>query len=251
MALTFFWRCESSTLDGTHDYSAGDTTGADTASPTYTTPAFAGTNSLNADNFLSFVEFASSSIYSAGEGCCALAFYMPTWGGATFAAFQDDATPNNHLRISTSGASGSGGISVEVEEQLESTDTVSTGDIGLASATWYFIIVSWDEAATTIRIQTYNSSGVEIDTTTDTAVTAAAWPPSGDEFMFGDTAGDNNDLNIDNVFIGSAYTDSSDFLSNYNITSYTNYSTGGSSGIGSRINSGLIGGILINRGHIN
>ena len=26
MALRFFWRCESTTLDGTDDYSAGDTT---------------------------------------------------------------------------------------------------------------------------------------------------------------------------------------------------------------------------------
>ena len=69
MALTFFWRCESTTFSGTDDYSAGDDTPTSTGAPAISsTQAFVGTNSIFVDAVGENYNFASTSIWTDAPG---------------------------------------------------------------------------------------------------------------------------------------------------------------------------------------
>ena len=70
MALTFYWRCEGTTLDGTHDYSAGATTmtaigGGESISAT---AAKIGSNGVLNTDGADYYYCSPASIVTANEG---------------------------------------------------------------------------------------------------------------------------------------------------------------------------------------
>jgi hypothetical protein len=87
MALTFFWRCEGTTLDGTHDYSAGGTTATGSSSAAINaTAARVGTNGVQAPTASDYYSLSATGIYGT-TGAAAFSLYV---AGGTWVA---DAVP--------------------------------------------------------------------------------------------------------------------------------------------------------------
>lgn len=231
MAITFFWRCEGTTLSGTDDLPGADTSAAATGSPEISaTAALVGSNGIliNANNEYYSLNSEDAVLNSAAG---AIGFWFRS---QSFAADSDvirlrfnsgdssdwvgvvtSTTTNNHLvfLFRTSGV----GYTV-----LDSTYAISND-------TTYFVIVKWDNAANDRRIEIYNSSGTLLQADEDLATSwtapAEAYPVT-DGMAFG---GPSSSINfyLDNIFIGTAWADGDAFLTNRSITSYTAYGAGG------------------------
>jgi hypothetical protein len=227
MALTFYWRCEASALDGTHDYSAGDTTGTDVNSPSYTTGArLVGTSGtgllIDADEK---VTFAPASIVTASAGTVAFWFQCTDFGlddNRTFFTVNDSGGGSDTIRLRLEGASGAANVVLYTDYgEVGTQASIATVGANLASGSKYFVVASWDDSANDRRIAVYNSSGVLIDDTEDTSTAFSIATTSPDTIIIGNNGAYRG--YYDNVFIGNAYADSATFLEKRNIESYTEY----------------------------
>lgn len=222
MALTFFWTCESTTFDSADDYSAGDNTPTATGSPTISSAqSFAGANSI-LTNTGNYYTFDSAGIIDVAEGAVGLSFYMTTWGEGNFTAAQDSLQIAHHIRMEISGASGSGGLGLEIRNAGSGRTDILTGDIGLSANTWYSAIMRWDSANTSGKIEVYNSSGGLIDSVENTGVTSGHFPPTSiDSLLIGLFGGTGVTTHIDNVMVADSYNEP--LQDNFGIASYQNY----------------------------
>jgi hypothetical protein len=234
MALTFFWRCEGTTLDGTHDFTAGDNTATANNTPSISaTAAKVGSNGILIDSSADGYRFAPTSIIARLVGTVAFWFQFPVTFAATGQVFffaRGNASVNDHISIGV----GTGGDEVRLSISNASSGgaELETSGASLAAGSWYFVTASWDQPSNSRKIAVYDSSGTLLaqNEDTTTAYDAPAALDAGDGLRFGDASGWGATRNgwFDNTFVGSAYTDAATFLSNRDITSYTEYSTGGS-----------------------
>ena len=229
MALMFYWRCEGTTLDGTHDYSAGDTTASANNSVSISaTAAKLGSNGLLADAVNEWYSFSSASIVTIDQG--SVGFWLqwktgvPAVGDVTGLRIRELAN-NNAIQIKYTT---SNEVQLDIAKDGVGSITLNTTAANCAVDNWYFITISWHLSADKRRIRVYNSSGTLINAAEDTSTDLATNTPSAlDTIQIGNPDSSHaNQIWIDNIFVGSEYADADDFLTNRDITSYTSYSAG-------------------------
>ncbi len=249
MALTFYHRFESQNLDGTHDFSAGDTTGAHNNSPTYdAVAAKVGTAGLLIDGVSERTTFAAASIMSPTAGSLAVWLQFPT-----AIPTSDSATPfyiqgtnaNDYIRISSHSGGGASNrnFRLGIRNNGGATSNVDLDDNEMAPGNWYFIVCTWDSVTPTRSISAYDSGGTLLDTVSSGSAFTA--PADLINMHFGDVTGTTGTVYMKNAFVGSATTDATDFITNRDIDSYTDIS----GGPGSTVNliAGKFGGLFVGK----
>src|SRR5688500_7419965 len=112
MALNFFWRCEGTTLDGTHDFSAGDTTATATNTPAISaTAAKIGSNGALFDSGSDRYAFTPTSIISTTAGAVGFWLQFPTAfpaSGGAYVFYSQGTNSNDYIRIETLSGGGAG-----------------------------------------------------------------------------------------------------------------------------------------------
>jgi hypothetical protein len=234
MALTFFWRFQNSlTLDGTHDFTAGDSVATAVGTATFNTTqsrdGYAGYYDGPLDNHT----FAPASILVRDQGSIAFWFRGSIWNDSAGLFRVYGTTNTDRIDVAAMGSSGTGNIRVRFARDGQVALSLTTTNSNFALGNWYFVVVKWDHATDLAGVWVYDTTGAAItngNATTSSLVNATHYPST--EFTIfevGEWAGANFDCWIDNLFIGSAYDDGDAFLTNRDITSYTSYSAGGSS----------------------
>jgi len=236
MALTLYWRCEGTTLDATHDFSAADTTAATNNSPSLDAAAAKlGSTGILINGVSERYDFAPTSIISPATGTVAFWFrFMNSMVNLeTFFLARGSASSNDSITIGI--GAGNDEVFLGIRRNGGTNVTLTTSAANMTTNTWYFIVASWDQPNSDRRIAVYDSSGTllseNIDTTTAYDQPTALDASNG--IRFGDSSGwgATKVCHFDNIFIGSAYADGDTFFSNRDITSYTSYSTGGNTNL--------------------
>ena len=241
MALKFYFRFENSgTLDGTHDYSAGDTTATNNGSPTFDGTTFkVGSYAGSYPSASAQHRFDPASILASGgpggASAGAVGFWFYTTSGRNtdrdlFFFARGSASANDCINVR---CGGSNTVKFQIRNATNGAAELAHGS-AISDNTWYFVVVAWDSATNSRRISLYDSAGAEVGTTvTDTSTDFTSNLPANltSRFQFGDNTGSGPFGFVDNAFIGDAYADADTFVSNKSITSYTNYSAGGSAAL--------------------
>jgi hypothetical protein len=231
MALTFYWRCESGTLDGTHDYSAGDTTATNNNTPTYTTSARLVGSTGNGLDITTDARamFDAASIWTASQG--AVGFWVQTTDFSLDSSRKcfalTEASSGFPVRIYLTGAgSGSTDVTAYTNDARTGQATIATSGVAMATGSKYFVTFQWNTSTNSRRVAVYNSSLTLINANEDTSTSFTVDGTPGQVWV-----GNSGSWRgyFDNVFIGSAYGDATAFVTNAAIESYTSYGSGGAS----------------------
>jgi hypothetical protein len=237
MALRFFWRCESTTLDGTDDYSASDTTA--TANGAVSLDAGAsrvGTNGILVGGGGQHYRFDNTTIGNdlTTEGSMAFSYRVTAnpAGLADFGVILRGAGSNDYFktRIVNSYTGDAGTVRFVTRSSdtggAEVSLNPSSGANALADATWYGVVVRWDQVNSLRRLEVYDSAGALIEAVENTSAFVAPISfTSSTGIRIGEDSGFAVTAHIDNVFIADAYDEPlEDYL---DITSYTEYGGGG------------------------
>src|SRR5688572_7081375 len=164
MALKFFWRCETTTLDGTADFSSGDTTA--TANGAVSLDAAAGLvgtlGILCAAN--QHYRFDTASIANRLVGAMAGWIRLTSNPSGIASLFMVRGTSASDFYYIGTGGNWSTDTG-EMRLVSSSTDTgggsttIVTSGAALSLNTAYFIVAKWDQANSLRRIEIYNSDG--------------------------------------------------------------------------------------------
>lgn len=232
MALTFFWRCEGTTLSGTDDYveSGGDTTPTAGGSPSIAAGgAFVGTNGIIATVGTNYRFDTTTAVFDRTVGSFGMLFRANTWyNGARVIMIRGSAAANQYSIELT----GAGEIVAKVGDPDGATVDAATTTASLATDTDYGVIMRWDQPNSLLRIEVYSDplgtptliQGV----TNSSGFTAPADLVAGDRFRIGENSGGGGSFDIDNIFVSKVYAEPIE--DNFGITSYTEYgSVGGGS----------------------
>lgn len=229
MALKFFWRCEGTTLDGTHDYSAGDTSATATGSAAIATAAVkVGSNGVECVNGTDYYAFDSASIATIDQGSMACWFQyktaVPTAGYLIPLTIREQSPAQTDDLIGIQ-SEASQELRLSLRKEGSAIVTLATTAANLAIDTWYFVTASWHLSADKRRIRVYDASGSLIQEVEDTSTDLAGCTPGTvDTIRVGNNSSHTSGVYVDNVFIGDAYADADTFYSKRDITSYTQYS---------------------------
>lgn len=225
-SVNFFWRAEDVTLDGTHDFSVGDTT-ATLISTADTVPGAAhiGTNGLDIPSSNDSAQFAISSgdLISPGTGAIAFWFRMVTFTGASMFNANINATPNTNITILQNGTDDATGREILLRNRLNGVSNVTlfTTDADLALNTWYFVVARYDEPNNDRRIEIYNEDGSLRGTPAEDLNTNFDQATGMDTLRIGEVGGSSIDVHLDNIFIADDYNEPLE--DKMNITSWTEY----------------------------
>jgi len=220
---TFFWRMEGTTLSGTDDHDAGDT-----SIELSGTAAINGTAALVGSNGVQILTAgdharwdSSTALISPTVGSVGFRVRVQTWAnGGTF-WYVRGSSYTYAIRIAM--VSGD-----ELRLQFNEDSGVSTLDTtaaNLATDTTYIVTASWDQPANARRLRVYNSSNVLIQEVSDltTAYTAPVDLATTNGARVGDATGANAAYYIDNLFLDDTWAGADEILCNNSITSYTAY----------------------------
>ena len=222
MALTLFSRCEGATLDGTHDYSAGDTTWTLVSAAEFSTSGVkVGTNGLHLPSSDDSATLDAASIVNRLQGCVAFWMRYSAWGVGERIVHLQGTAAADHILIST-GATGEIGLRHRVNGG--NNILLQTTAAGMTSGNWYFVQAKWHGANDDLRLEVYDSSGSLIQAVENLSASLGGSPADIITIRFGTTEGTAYRGSLDNLFIGNDYAD--DFLASRDITSYTSYGGG-------------------------
>lgn len=230
MALTFFWRCEGTTLDGTHDFTAGGNTATANNSPAISaTAARIGSNGLLFDGVSERYDFNPASIWNRLVGSAAFSFQFPTalaTTGQPFFLCRGSASFDDTIQVQIVSTNE---LRLIVRDATAGAVNLDTTSVDLAAGNWYGVVIRWDQPNNRRKIEVYNSSNALIQAVEDTstAFTAPASLDASNGFRIGDSGGSVGTVWVDNVFVADTYGEPLE--NNLTITSYTGYSSGGSS----------------------
>ena len=227
MAVTFFWRCEGTTLSGTDDLPGADTSATANNSPAISaTAALIGSNGVLIDAAgESYLLDSEAGIINRLTGSVAFWFRPQAWANGAGIWRAEGSSFDQNLGIMMTGTD-----ELRFVVNLEGTQAnLDTTAANIAVDTTYFVTASWDQPNNDRRIRVYDASGSLIQEVEDTATayTAPTDLVGTDTFYVGESAGVGSPAYyIDNIFVGSAYADADAFLTNRSITSYTQYGGG-------------------------
>jgi hypothetical protein len=196
LSLTFFWRMESGTLDGTHDYSAGDAVSDDFGVAYNTDAAKSGTNGADYDGAYhrsDFVDGDTSAVCGETAGTVAGWFRVIDYqdDGYLFNIYEDGSNliycrldGTDEIRCALNNTSGSNSI------------TTPTAD--LSTNTWYFLEYSYDTVGDshTLKISA-TTRGDMADVTEDETLYALDLSGAGALFRFGNHQSPTSDIHQD------------------------------------------------------
>lgn len=213
---TFFWRCESTTLNGTDDFSAGDTTATAVSLVELTAGAARyGSLGINTPGSADWYEFDSASIVSTTQGAVAFRCRITALGGdSTIFAVYNSGAPADQISLTTLDT----GTNLRLRHRVNGGDnnTLDTTALNLTTSTWYTFVIRWNTNTNTLRLEVYDDSGTLIQGVENTPTVD---PQSAlTTFQFG--SGDNSArYNLDNLVISNDSTDPVQTWASY--TSYT------------------------------
>ncbi|MDO8357281.1 MAG: hypothetical protein Q7U76_12900 [Nitrospirota bacterium] len=233
MAISFYSRLNGLTLSAVDDLPGTNPVGTlNGAAVINATAALAGSNGLQVLGAGdAFKLDAETAIINPLVGSLGFLFRVQTWAaGATMLRIRGSSYLYN-MGIYMIGASGSGNLRLRINEEDASQIDLDGAYAGIQLNTTYYCDASWDQPNNDRRIRLYDASGVSLNVVENTSVAFTApvdlTHPNG--FSIGEAAGMGTPaIYIDNAFLGKAYADANDFLSNRNITSYTQYSVASS-----------------------
>lgn len=242
MSLTFFWRAEGTTLDGTHDFTLGDTTASMINSGSISaTAARIGSNGVLAPaTFAGGAGFnlANDGIFpgtlsSPSDLVCAFGFSF-YWATSVFASagsvvgfkFQGTAT-NDHIQVLST--SGGANLTLRIRNSVNGFVDLTTSGGAITANAWFAVVCRVNFATNSRKIEIYNASGTLVDSAVDTSTSLSSYvpidiKPTAGLILGQKPASHTNDAYFDNFFIADTYNEPIE--SNLTITSYTNYSTG-------------------------
>jgi hypothetical protein len=240
MALTLYWRCESTTLDwngssGNDFYASGGDSTAD-GSFLSATAAKYGTNGILADAVGEVCSFDPQFILDPLEGQVAFAVKfvtsVPASNSVIFDVRSDTTTDKIDIRLR-----GTGDIGLFVVKDGVGNSIIETSGVGMTTGVWYFIVAKWESAAAggpRRSIAVYDTNGTIISATTNPSTSTSAYDsptelgPTGNRLRIGDYSGwiSGNSAHFDNLFCASSYDDP--IADNLTITAYSQYGASGS-----------------------
>lgn len=235
MSLTLFWRCEGTTLSGTDDYTAGDTTASLINSSSITTVAArVGTNGLlKPSGFSGGATFSPSGIYpgnisspSDGVGVIACSFKCV---GSVSATANSGTSGYMRFRNSTStnfiylGLANTTNVCMRISGSGGSKDIETTGGVLTADA-WFGVVGRFDFNNDKARIELYNSSGTLIDSAQSIGTDLSTYVLSDVNILnCGGFSSGAPDMYFDNFFVGNTYDEP--VQNAFTISSYTAYAS--------------------------
>jgi hypothetical protein len=236
MALRFFYRMESSTLDtGNGDYSLGDTTGSlITALPNFnTTAARYGTNGAECiAGVTRGVGFSAADILNAvADGTTAEANLdiAIAWSvrvvDASALTLGNNCSPrlvfdtSNHIEVETTGTE-QWRLAVRKTSISDKTVTMSTT---IPSNTWMGMVLRIDAAGNRMRLEMYDENddfveGVDLGQTLGSEMPPIASGSTGFQIVAGLNASDSH---FDNIIVADGY--DAPVQNNFGITHYNQY----------------------------
>jgi hypothetical protein len=162
MAITFFWRCEGTTFDATHDYSAGDSTPTALGTPSIAAGAAkVGSNGISCPvSDTSHYGFDAASILgmvgSAGWWFKAVSA-NPASGSAY--GFQTVGTDTTDLIAVFSSSTDE----IQFRNANSGTNSnLTTSGATLVAGNWYGVIIRWDfttPSSSSKKLEVYDSAG--------------------------------------------------------------------------------------------
>lgn len=226
---TFFWRCEGTTLDGTDDFTAGDTTAASSGTPAIDSNAErVGTNGCLTNGVESF-RFDTASITNPAEASIGLSVRFVSAiqnGGKVFRL--RGANDNDTIEILVVN---SDELRLNIRNATGGLITLDTTAANITADNYFGVVIRYHCANDDRSISVYNSSDVLIQTVSDTSTDLSANCPAdltqSDGIRLGDTAGANT-IHYDNLIIATTYAEPVE--DNLSITSYTAYDDGSPDG---------------------
>jgi hypothetical protein len=217
---TFFWRAESTTFDGTHDYSAGDNSpSAVSLVEISATASRYGTNGINTPSNNDYYIFDSGSIFNTTRGAVAFKVQFKAWGGddSIFSVYNAGAVSDQIILQTT----GTDELLMRHRVNGGDNNTHETTAANLALDTWYSLVLRWDADDNIRRIEVYTDGGSLIEglSATDSIDAQAAFT----DFTIGN--GDNSmRLWMDNIVVANDDADPVQTWVNY--TSYSQIASG-------------------------
>lgn len=224
--IKFFWRCEGTTLDATHDKTAGDSTATmNSLAAIAAGAAKIGSNGLDVPSSNDHAKFAVSSgdLISSSLGSFGFWFRIATFGAdaSLFKAINTAASTNRIMivMIGTNTANGrelrfninlAGGINVNLD--------TTAADLDLN--TWYFVVARYDEPNSDRRLEVYNEDG-SLRTSVENLTTNFDVPSGINEIDIGEAEANACSVDLDNIFIADVYGEA--LQDKMNITSFTEY----------------------------
>lgn len=162
MAITFFWRCEGTTFDGTHDYSAGDSTPTSLGSPSIASAAAkVGSNGISGPvSATSHYAFAAAGILGM-VGSVGWWFHNVAAIPASPSVFGFQVVGTDTTDLISVLVSGTYEIQFRNAKAGTTSNLVSTA-ANLAADTWYGVIIRWDfttPSSSSKKLEVYDSAG--------------------------------------------------------------------------------------------
>lgn len=236
MALTFFWRCETSGSSAitTGDYSPGFTRiDLINSGDLSTTQARAGTYSLRHPTAVAggAATYASNELggsWPGNAGAVGFSVYQESTFGSgntgTGFGFRCRNDANTHrMDITYTGDTTGKNLGVRLIGPSGTIDIVAlTGDQFDVDA-WYGVVLRFDYANDKIRLELYNASGTLVDSATSTSTDLSGYIPSDwGVLVFGQASSSHPDnVYFDNYLIADSYDEP--LQNNFAIASYDDY----------------------------
>lgn len=163
MAITFFWRCEGTTFDATHDYSAGDSTPTSLGSPSIEAGAAkVGSNGISGPaSATSHYAFDAASILGM-VGSAGFWFQAVTANPATGSAYGFQVVGADTANLIAVYASGTDEIQFRNVLSGGSNSNLTSSAANLVAGSWYGVIIRWDfttPSSSSKKLEVYDSAG--------------------------------------------------------------------------------------------
>lgn len=239
MALTFFWRCEGTTFDGTHDYSAGDTTATGVNSGALsTTIKRVGTSSVVAPaSFAGGMTFtlANNGIFNgtlAAPSNLVTSFgFSVYWDTSLYTAtgtaiglkFQGTLS-NDQIQVQT--VTGGTNLALRLSNNTNGAITLTTTGAVVTADAWWGVVCRLNYATNSRKIEIYNAANTLVDSIEDTSTALANYVPIDIKAVAGlviaqRSASHTQNTYFDNFFIANTYNEP--IQSYLDIASYQQY----------------------------
>lgn len=229
MGIKFFWRFESTTLDPTDDFSAGDTTAAASGTPSLgAAGARIGTNGQITDTGGDQYRFdPTTGIMTAPKvGAFGLSYRMPTnipTGGTTIMILRGSGGAGvNICELRMAGSGPVGCIDLHIGSGAGVAVDLTT-TMPMEIGRWYGVIGRWDEVNHRRSVELYNQFDGLLQKIEDLTTVFAA--PSdftlATGLRYGRDGAEVFNTHYDNAFISDYYDEP--IQNNFQIASYTNY----------------------------
>ena len=198
------WSSPTYTLDGTDEYSGGDTTC--TANSSFAPSADAvksGTNGFDVPSSSDYCTFDpnQNEMINQAEGALGFWFYVNTWDNNAF-IFKIDWDDNDD--IMNCALSTNDELSCRYESDGSGINIVTDG-ASLTTGNWYFGVYKWDPANDIAWVYVYNSAGTLIDSASGDPPAAIDDTDGSEWFWLGNNSAETADIYIDQFIASDDY----------------------------------------------